>query len=815
MDAAQHGERQRTWTNIGGSSWMQWNIINIIIDPDPDLTRSTLVIVSTLKQRAHVISRMRCSIVIASSNSALKLCDRDMYLTSFQLLVQQSISNPECIPLEMLKLHIKSDGVIIAVEALSPKWTEKRYFLHYEAPEIYDENGSEIVGYKEYWIELINYIIEDLTWLLNLPFYRFWSNVIYNTSIIDTLVSFLQEAPPFYALETFPAIPEMLEALEKLRYNVLMIFIRLVTNKESLTEYIQHPYLGNLLYNNYIFTVPIIFDLCQLYGRENDKLIEKILHNIFSMQPLYNDDLEKSVPCLIKALKNVEQKFEDCPTDTMEAVALSERGCVAEMTLYKLEGLILYVLDLSSTLVILLKCNPPIVSIFHREDFMNKILSIYGNTISQMYKTLDRLAHNDKDMPKYIELKHYLDVTRVEILNLYRTIVYEPISNIQKKMDTITEDEVRNFIDQYLYSLTNAISEKEFIIDYHKFYPIDYDLEVVSKFYPDVDYILNSLYVSIGDTKIPTNISSKDITISNAGFSGVQDNQQNEHCNNVSYRNKELETISNDSDQLMSHILKVKEILCDYDENFIQICLKHYDYNVESVINAVLENTLPSNLKKLNGTLPHIVPDSLESPTDVNSAINDQRLNILDNDELHLPALSKMYRKERKEKYKDANEMLNDKSWIDKSIYGKYNIIDEVDDYDDEYDDTYDSHNIRSALDSTEIEPRPFTTPRVLCTSDKSNANSEDETEIENEKSIQNIDHFIQNPMEMRIKMEQRKQLKGNQNSHNVVDKFGNQEQNKEILIKGHKKNTYKDSQSNHNRRTANQMKKRQGMIPF
>lgn len=51
-----------------------------------------------------------------------------------------------------------------------------------------------------------------------------------------------------------------------------------------------------------------------------------------------------------------------------------------------------------------------------------------------MYKTLDKLGYNDECMPKYIELKHRLDVTRVEILNLYRTIVYEPILNIQKKM---------------------------------------------------------------------------------------------------------------------------------------------------------------------------------------------------------------------------------------------------------------------------------------------------------------------------------------------------------------------------------------------
>lgn len=58
--------------------------------------------------------------------------------------------------------------------------------------------------------------------------------------------------------------------------------------------------------------------------------------------------------------------------------------------------------------------------------------------------------------------------------------------------------------------------------------------------------------------------------------------------------------------------------------------------------------------------------------------------------------------------------MLNDKSEIDKSIYKKYSIIDEVGDYDDEYDDTYDSHNIRNSIpDSTETDSRPFTTPRV------------------------------------------------------------------------------------------------------
>jgi len=128
-------------------------------------------------------------------------------------------------------------------------------------------------------------------------------------SIMDMLVSFLQEAPPFYALENFPPEPKMLEALENLHRNVLIVFARLCTNKQSPTEYMNRPFLGNLLYDNYIFTIPIIFDLCQLYSRENAKVLEKIVHSVFNLQPMYNDDLQKSVPCLIKVIYIVFSTF--------------------------------------------------------------------------------------------------------------------------------------------------------------------------------------------------------------------------------------------------------------------------------------------------------------------------------------------------------------------------------------------------------------------------------------------------------------------------------------------------------------------------
>lgn len=56
-----------------------------------------------------------------------------------------------------------------------------------------------------------------------------------------------------------------------------------------------------------------------------------------------------------------------------------------------------------------------------------------------------------------------------------------------------------------------------------------------------------------------------------AESSNVQSNQREEHCNNVSCVNNEIESTSTDPDRLMSLISKVKEILCDCGEGFIQV----------------------------------------------------------------------------------------------------------------------------------------------------------------------------------------------------------------------------------------------------
>jgi activating signal cointegrator complex subunit 2 len=66
------------------------------------------------------------------------------------------------------------------------------------------------------------------------------------------------------------------------------------------TEFISPEYFGNLIYDNYVFTIPMILDISMLYGRENRAQVLQIIDTVFQVQPKYQEDLEKSVHFICK-----------------------------------------------------------------------------------------------------------------------------------------------------------------------------------------------------------------------------------------------------------------------------------------------------------------------------------------------------------------------------------------------------------------------------------------------------------------------------------------------------------------------------------
>ncbi|XP_024946626.1 activating signal cointegrator 1 complex subunit 2 isoform X2 [Cephus cinctus] len=627
----------------------------------------------------------------------------------------------------------------------------------------------------------------------------------------------------------------MRSALDKLFHIVLLVYVRLVTTKESPENYMTSSFHGNMLYNNYILTIPALLDLSQLYGRQNAKIVERIMKNLFEIQPLYNSDLKQFRALFFAMMRRMEKKFDDRRVILPgNVIRISDtKGSSSEMQLDGIEKFALTMLDVFSTITVFLDNYPPAAKLFNRDKITAKIVSFYGNTVPEVYNKLVDLAYKDDCIEKYLKLKHLLNVTRIEILKFYRAIVYSTFKDIIEDTNSLTEVDIRSQVDEYFNLITRALSEKIFINDYHRHYPVDLDIDILQQTCPKIDltrceFILQSVCAGEKEVeKILNTASDSDKAI--AGPSKVPEARASTSTGGASTSK------ANSSDrtevELVSFISEVKDILNHLDEGFIQRCLKHYNYDTAAVINAVLEDSVPAHLKEDNSVAPKIPPDPEEASVAVDLAIGAQRLNVFDNDEFDIMTkdvvdTSRIHRGKRKDKHKNLNDLLNDKSHNKnlKDMYAKYSIV--TDDYDDEYDDTYESHDAGlNARDlSTEQDVRPFTTPRIFLTRDRNAAASEDEVDSEDEgaaRTQNGKDQFVHDPAELRARQEQRWQSKRGgrggttqSNRRDVVGKPKGQGQDTAVLTNRDNKNTNKATRANHNRRTGAQWKRRQGMVP-
>lgn len=81
-----------------------------------------------------------------------------------------------------------------------------------------------------------------------IPHIRFWSNLVFESGYIATIVSFLQEALPAYIpITSLTTNEQVIDLYTKIASNVLTVLCRMVTNKESEVS-IQHSFIQYVTY---------------------------------------------------------------------------------------------------------------------------------------------------------------------------------------------------------------------------------------------------------------------------------------------------------------------------------------------------------------------------------------------------------------------------------------------------------------------------------------------------------------------------------------------------------------------------------------
>ncbi|XP_037863555.2 activating signal cointegrator 1 complex subunit 2 isoform X3 [Chlorocebus sabaeus] len=646
--------------------------------------------------------------------------------------------------------------------------------------------------------------------------------VIFDETLQKCLDSYLRYVPRKFD-EGVASAPEVVDMQKRLHRSVFLTFLRMSTHKESKDHFISPSAFGEILYNNFLFDIPKILDLCVLFGKGNSPLLQKMIGNIFTQQPSYYNDLDETLPTILQVFSNILQHCGlqgDGASTTPQK--LEERGRLtpSDMSLLELKDIVLYLCDTCTTLWAFLDIFPLACQTFQKHDFCYRLLG----------DLWQRLSHSRK---KLIEIFHI-------ILN---QICLLPI--LESSCDNI-----QGFIEEFLQIFSSLLQEKRFLRDYDALFPVAEDISLLQQASSVLDetrtaYILQAVESAWEGVDRRKTTDAKDplVTEEPNGVTVMAEavSQASSHLEN----SEEEECMGAAAAvgpavcgvELDSLISQVKDLLPDLGEGFILACLEYYHYDPEQVINNILEERLAPTLSQLDRNLDReMKPDPTPLLTSRHNVFQNDEFDVFSRDSVDL---SRVHKGKSARKEENTRSLLNDKRAVaaQRQRYEQYSVVVEEVPlqpgeslpyhsvyYEDEYDDTYDGNQVgANDADSDDelISRRPFTIPQVLRTKVPREGQEEDDDEEEEaDEEAPKPDHFVQDPAVLREKAEARRMAflakKGyrHDSSTAVAGSPRGHGQSRETTQERRKKEANKATRANHNRRTMADRKRSKGMIP-
>nr|XP_054326241.1 activating signal cointegrator 1 complex subunit 2 isoform X4 [Pongo pygmaeus]XP_054326242.1 activating signal cointegrator 1 complex subunit 2 isoform X4 [Pongo pygmaeus]XP_054326243.1 activating signal cointegrator 1 complex subunit 2 isoform X4 [Pongo pygmaeus] len=705
------------------------------------------------------------------------------------------------LPLDQLQITHKDPktGKLRTSPALHPEQKADRYFVLYKPPP-----KDNIPALVEEYLERATFVANDLDWLLALPHDKFWCQVIFDETLQKCLDSYLHYVPRKFD-EGVASAPEVVDMQKRLYRSVFLTFLRMSTHKESKDHFISPSAFGEILYNNFLFDIPKILDLCVLFGKGNSPLLQKMIGNIFTQQPSYYSDLDETLPTILQVFSNILQHCGlqgDGASTTPQK--LEERGRLtpSDMPLLELKDIVLYLCDTCTTLWAFLDIFPLACQTFQKHDFCYRLLGDLWQRLSHSRKKLMEIFH--------IILNQIclLPILESRFLRDYDALfpVAEDISLLQQASSVL--DETRTaYILQAVESAWEGVVRRK----------------ATDAKEPSVTEEHN------GE---PNRVVVMAEAVSQA--SSHPENSEEEECMGAAAAVGPAVC----GVELDSLISQVKDLLPDLGEGFILACLEYYHYDPEQVINNILEERLAPTLSQLDRNLDReMKPDPTPLLTSRHNVFQNDEFDVFSRDSVDL---SRVHKGKSTRKEENTRSLLNDKRAVaaQRQRYEQYSVVVEEVPlqpgeslpyhsvyYEDEYDDTYDGNQVgANDADSDDelISRRPFTIPQVLRTKVPREGQEEDDDDEEDEadEEAPKPDHFVQDPAVLREKAEARRMAflakKGyrHDSSTAVAGSPRGHGQSRETTQERRKKEANKATRANHNRRTMADRKRSKGMIP-
>ncbi|XP_061459110.1 activating signal cointegrator 1 complex subunit 2 [Rhineura floridana] len=748
------------------------------------------------------------------------------------------------LPLDELQFTEKDSltGTVKTLPALHPEKKTERSFVLYKPP---PKARGDLALLEEFW-ERAKFVADDLEWLLALPHDRFWCQVIFDETLQKCLDSYLRHAPrKFDQVADLP--PEVNDLQRRLHRNVFLTFLRMSTHKESKDHFITPSVFGEILYNNFLFDIPKILDLCVLFGKGNGALLQKMIGNIFTQQPSYFSDLDETVSTVLQVFGNLLHTCGlQCEGASSVPQKLEERLRLTpgDMPLQELKDVVLYLCDTCITLWAFLDVFPLACQAFQKHDFCYRLAAFYELVIPELESAIKKRQHEDSSLLS--DLWRRLSHSRKKVVEAFHIIVNQLC--LQPILESSC-DNIQPYIEEFLQIFTSVLQERRFLCDYDELFPVADDVSLLQQASSTLDetrtaYILQGVEsawegvdrrkTTVHNPPLPEAAAGASATVLPCHSEGLETLGKENHTEFARAAAAPAPKIS--GVELDSLISQVKDLLPDLGEGFVLACLEEYNYDIEQVINNLLENKLVATLEKLDRAMPRPVkPDPTPLVTSRYNVFQDDEFDVFSKDSVDMSRVQKGKRSDKV----TTESLLNDKRLVSeqRERYSQYSVIvEEVpepsgagplyqDDYEDEYDDTYDGNQVgANDADSDDelISRRPFTTPQVLRS--KEREEEEEEEEHDEEVAVDNKgaakDHFVQDPAVLRERAEARRMTFLTRKGHKpdtsaaVSGSSKGHGQSRETVQERRKKEASKGTRANHNRRAMADRKRNKGMIP-
>ncbi|CAF0807739.1 unnamed protein product [Brachionus calyciflorus] len=592
------------------------------------------------------------------------------------------------------------------IPALDRFFKIERQFLTYTAPPLSILNPSSI-DYQatlEEYEERLKIIEQDLKWILSLPYQKFWCQIIYDLSCQKMIDSYLKLAPRPYDMLKIQ-IPRQISNLHNsIHRYVFIVCLRMSTYKESKENFISQSVFANLVYDNYLFDIPKILDLCVLY--QKNPVLNKIIENLFNSQSRYYDDFKACLKDIIKAIETSKKKLRTIfELDFMYSLSGSKSVSLSDKiskSLKEILEIVYYLTDFVQTLANLVSIQTNLAQFLFDQKFENNIKDLMETTLFDIGDIINRMRKESElnnETASLIKIK--LSALKYQMAKVFSLILqHSLIDPIIENVDTFkTSQQIQSLIDNFVKICCDILDDKRFMCYYEEKFNLSEQIDLVYQVSggkmdkSQYDYMIDNLRSSVREFSRKSKIKEK--------FSdSVEKKESNsENKNEFINSNSEIKpgtSASFDSDDAL--VQSVLDFLPDLDKNLVKKCLQYFNNNVEQVINAFLENNLPV-----------FAPEELEPEIPEEFSELSSRKNIYDNDEFDVFKkdkidMSKIY---IGKKNATDNFDLDNKDDIRRDYTAfSYEEHYEEDVYQDEYDDTYDSNiNANDNYDVFAIKP--------------------------------------------------------------------------------------------------------------